>query len=113
MNYYITPPSFQSPYSKFLFKNGVRKHLTVKNWKDLVEWADREYSQAFKISVDNRDYRTAKILSREWSGMRILSGFDNFRWFCANLDEEIWNQLDRKTRKFITKAYELYELLRN
>jgi len=120
MRYYISPPSFQSKYAAGLFSiaslgstsKGIRRHLTARNWEDLVAWADAEYQQAFAKSVECGNYKFARILSREWSGMRILSGFANFRWFCANIEQETWDKLDRKTRKFITKAYDMYELLR-
>ena len=103
MKYYYTPPQVKSFF---------RRSRMIEKAIALVEWADREYQHALNIAIEKQRWGTVKVLASEWSGMRILSQLDDFRWFCANLDEHTWNGLDRKTRKFIEKAYTLYEGLR-
>ena len=106
--YYISPPKLKT-YSPFFKATAIRKA------KQAVKWADQEYLRALKLASDSKRWRVHQILTSEWSGMRLLSQLEDFRWFCAMFaqDEELWNQLDRETRKFITKAYNMYELLRN
>jgi len=108
MNYYITPPTIRT-YSPFF------KYRAIQNAKAIVEWADNEYQHALNIAIERQRWGTVKILAGEWSGMRVLSQLDDFHWFCAMLaqDIELWNKLDRKTRKFIVKALEWYEGTRN
>ncbi len=106
--YYITPPKLKT-YSPFFRATAVRKATMI------VEWADAEYKKALLEASKHGRYRVHHILTNEWSGMRVLSLVEDFRWFCAMMyqNPDIWNQLDRKTRKFITKSYELHELLRH
>lgn len=105
MKYYTSPPSLRT-YTPFF------KYRAIQKAKAMVEWADNEYRTALNTAIVKERWGTVKVLADEWSGMRVLSQLEDFRWFCANLDENLWNQLDRKTRKFIEKAYTLYEGLR-
>lgn len=107
MNFYHTPPQLKT-YTLFFQSSAVRKAQAM------VEWADREYQTALETAIEKNRWGTVKVLAGEWSGMRVLSQLEDFRWFCAMLaqDETLWNKLDRKTRKFITKAYEWYEGMR-
>jgi len=108
MNYYTTPPQLTSHYS-FMFKSTL-----VHKAERMVEWADREYQTALNTAIEHNRWKSVKIMADEWSGMRVLSQLDGFHSFCAQLalDIDAWNKLSRKTRKFITKAMELYEGLR-
>ena len=108
MNYYITPPQIRT-YSPFFKYKAVTKALA------LVEWADKEYQTALNVAIEKERWGTVKVLAGEWSGMRVLSQLPDFHWFCALFvqDIDLWNKLDRKTRKFITKALEWYEGLRD
>ena len=107
MNYYYQPPTLRT-YTPFF------KYRAVQNALALVEWADKEYTTALNTAIDNQRWGTVKILAGEWSGMRVLSQLPDFHWFCALLaqNEDVWNKLDRKTRKFIVKALEWYEGMR-
>ena len=107
MMYYTTPPQLRT-YSTFFKSTAVRKAVAM------VEWADREYQTALDIAISKSRWHSVKVMSSEWSGMRVLSCLEDFHWFCGMLsqDEETWNKLDRKTRKFICKSLELYEGLR-
>lgn len=107
MNYYCTPPQLRT-YSPFF------KYRAVDKAKAMVSWADREYQTALNVAIDKQRWGTVKILAGEWSGMRVLSQLDDFHWFCAQLrlHSDVWNLLDRKTRKFIVKALEWYEGMR-
>ena len=106
MRYYLEPPQVTS-LPPFMYKSH-----SVFIFTSLIKWADAEYKKALDCAVNCQDWKTVRILSKDWSGMRILSQMDGFRWICAQLDEKSWNKLDYKTRKFIRRAYELYELLR-
>lgn len=106
MKYYTQPPTVRT-YTPFF------KYRAIQNAQKMVEWADLEYRTALNTAIEKQRWNTVKVLADEWSGMRVLSQLEDFRWFCANLDMELWNQLDRKTRKFIEKAYRLYEGLRD
>lgn len=105
--YYIEPPRL-NPFYSFLWKYKLAEHM-----EKLVEWADKEYSYALKMASKYGRFRTHKVLTDEWSGFRVLSQMDGFRKLCANLDDEQWNKLKPRTRKFIRKAYEMYEHLRD
>lgn len=107
MNYYHTPPQLKT-YSPFF------KYRAVQNAVAMVAWADREYQTALETAIEKNRWGTVKVLAGEWSGMRVLSQLQDFHWFCAMLaqDEVLWNKLDRKTRKFICKAMEWYEGMR-
>lgn len=102
MNYYISPPIYYKDQPIF-----TRKYF----FKSLVRWADHEYVAALTRA---RDFRLNRILSSEWSGMRVLSQMEGFHFLCAQLAADIytWEHLDKNTRKFICKALELYEGLR-
>lgn len=106
-SYYHTPPQLKT-YTLFFRATAVRKA------KEMVEWSDREYQTALETAIEKNRWGTVKVLAGEWSGMRVLSQLPDFHWFCAMLaqDEVLWNKLDRKTRKFICKAMEWYEGLR-
>lgn len=106
MNYFIAPPPV-TKLPKFLYK-----YYPQQIFGSLMKWADNEYNRALDYAIKHNDYRMAKALYQEWSGMRILSEMDGFRYICAQLDEDSHRKLDRKTRKFIRKSYEMYELLR-
>lgn len=107
MRYYNAPPPIDLP--TFMYKGFYGLRL----FESLVAWADNEYLNALQNVTRKGRIDKARILADEWSGMRVLSQMDNFRWVCAQLDEDTWKRLSRKTRRFIRKAYELYELLRN
>lgn len=102
MNYYITPPTYYKDQPVF-----TRRFY----FKALVRWADQEYNAAL---IHARDYRLNRILSSEWSGMRLLSQMEGFHFLCAQLavDTYTWEHLDHNTRKFICKALEWYEGMR-
>ena len=106
-SYYITPPQIRT-YSIFF------KYRAIENAKKMVEWSDMEYQHALNVAIDKQRWGTVKVLAGEWSGMRVLSQLEDFHWFCAMIaqDIDLWNKLDRKTRKFITKALEWYEGVR-
>lgn len=108
MNYYHQPPTIRT-YTPFF------KYRAIEKAKALMDWADHEYQTALNIAIDKERWGTVKVLADEWSGMRVLSQLEDFRWFCALLaqHEDLWKKLDRKTRKFIEKAYTLYEGLRD
>lgn len=107
MKYHFNPPTLRT-YSTFFRATAVRKA------KEMVAWSDFEYQHALETSIDNQRWGVVKVLAGEWSGMRVLSQLQDFHWFCAMLaqDAELWNKLDRKTRKFICKAMEWYEGMR-
>lgn len=106
-SYYHTPPQLKT-YSLFFQSSAVRKAQAM------VEWADREYQTALETAIEKNRWGTVKVLAGEWSGMRVLSQLQDFHWFCAMLaqDEVSWSKLDYKTRKFICKALEWYEGMR-
>lgn len=106
MRYFNPPPATDLP--AFMYKG----HYGVSFYESLVEWADKEYLTAIDIAVKKDKLTQARILYNEWSGMRVLSELDHFRWLIAKIDEDTWNRMSRRTRRFIRKAYELYELLR-
>ena len=110
MSAYYTAPPRVNPFYPFLWKHKLAQHMEA-----LVVWADQEYLYAVKQSVKYGHPRTIKILADEWSGFRVLSQMDGFRKLCAALhaDPDQWNMLKPRTRKFIRKAYEIYELLRD
>ena len=104
--YYVSPP--KPNYLTYLTPK-----MASRFYLKLAEWADLEYATALRGAISRGKMGTIRCLSDEWSGMRVLSQLEGFRMMCAKIDEETWNLLDRKTRKFITKSYEIYELLRN
>lgn len=104
--YYINPP-------KPTYLTYLSPKMASRFYVKLAEWADQEYSTALRSAISRGRYNITRCLSDEWSGMRVLSNLEGFRMMCAKIDEETWNLLDRKTRKFITKAFEMYELLRD
>jgi hypothetical protein len=101
--YYNSPPEFIDNIPNFTKRFFYRA---------LVWWADREYQTALIEAGKSGRMGVVRVLSNEWSGWRVLSQLDGFRMMCARLDEKTWNKLDRKTRHFITKAYNMYEDLR-
>lgn len=105
--YYINPPHRSMVYI-FLWKHKLAQHMEA-----LVEWADKEYFYALQQAAQHKRWGTHRTLTSEWSGFRVLSQMEGFRKLCANLDDEQWNKLKPRTRKFIRKAYEMYELLRD
>lgn len=108
MNYYSNPPHLRT-YSPFFKYRAVQKAI------EMVEWADIEYKTALDTAIERQRWGTVKVLAGEWSGMRVLSQLEDFHWFCAMMaqDSDTWNKLDRKTRKFICKAMEWYEGMRD
>lgn len=107
MNYYNNPPQLRT-YSPFFKYRAAQKAI------DMMEWADNEYKTALETAIERRHWSTVKALADEWSGMRVLSQLKDFHWFCAMLSQNpsLWDKLDRKTRKFICKAMEWYEGVR-
>lgn len=103
MNYYITPPVYYPNAPRI-----VRKFF----YRALMRWADKEYTTAL---IHARDYRLNRILSSEWSGMRVLSTHPDFHWFCGQLyqDTKLWNSLGKDVRDFFCRALEWYEGLRD
>jgi len=106
MNYYINPPTYYPNAPRI-----VRKFF----YRALVRWADKEYQTAFDESIKSREYTLSRILSREWSGMRVLTTHPQFHWFCGQLytDEKTWNELGKSVRDFFCRALNLYEGLRD
>jgi len=105
MNYYITPPIYYPNAPKI-----VRRFF----YSALIRWADREHLTAYNKAIQDGDFRLARILSREWSGMRVLSTHPMFHWFCGQIYNDIktWNQLPKEYRDFFCRALNLYEGLR-
>lgn len=106
MNYYITPPVYYPNAPRI-----VRKFF----YRALMKWADREHLTAFNLAIKSGDYKLSRILSREWSGMRVLATHPHFHWFCGQLyqDPKTWNSLGKDVRDFFCRALELYEGLRD
>lgn len=103
---------FQNPHPVARLPKFIYKHYAPQVFGLLMRWTDNEYNRAIDYANRHGNLNQARMLYKEWSGMRILSQMEGFRYICAQLDERSWNQLDRKTRKFIRKSFELYELLR-
>lgn len=105
MKYYTEPPTYHKDQPV---------HTRRFFFKSLVQWADLEYTTAWNTATKKGKYELSRILSREWSGMRILSQMEGFHFLCAQLaaDTYTWGKLDYKTRKFICKALEWYEGMR-
>lgn len=105
MRYYNPPPPVDLP--KFMYRA-----YPEQIFESLVTWADAEYRKALQEATRKGRAGVIRVLAGEWSGMRVLSELEGFRWLCANLDEASWRRLSRKTRKFLTGAFEWYELTR-
>ena len=98
--YYNAPPDLPS----FFFKNPRYSQSAIT---ELIAWAEKEYRDALRIFAKRKAWRTVKCLSDEYSGMRILAEFPEFRRIASLITQEVWNQLTGRQRVFLRRAFEM------
>lgn len=99
--YVVQPPSV--PY--FLYKG------YSKPFKDLIEWARKEYASRLTYCAKHGYYKEHRRLTSDYSPKRILAELSGFRRVCALMTERAWNNLSRAERGFISDAFEMRDLL--
>lgn len=99
--YVIQPPSFPTPVFR----------VSSIPYAELMEWAKMEYSARLDYCVRRGYWHEHRILTSNYSPVRILSELSGFRRYCSMMTERVWNKFSRPERRFLVDALELRDLL--
>lgn len=107
--YYTLPPE---EVPAFIYKH--YPNALVRHAQDLIAWSKKEYNDALRLYARRGEFATVRLLTTNYSPMRLLAEMDGFRRIVALLvrDADIFNSLSGRDRVFIRRAYEVYEMLR-
>jgi len=102
--YYTAPPDLPA----YMYKD-----YTVSSVSQLIAWSKKEYNDALRKYASRGEFATVKMLSDNYSPMRLLAEMNGFRKIVSILvrDSRIFNRLSWRDRIFIRRAYEIYEKL--
>ena len=102
---YVIPPPDVPLY---LYKN--RPEMTLPQ---LIRWAEAEFQSRLVYLAEHGYWRELKVMNEQWSPIRILAEMRGFRRICAFLvnNADGWNRMSTVDRRFITRAFELRDLL--
>ena len=99
--YFNAPPDVP----KFMYKYSPMAVI------QLIEWANKEYNDALRKFAKRKSWKTVQHLASEYSGMRILAEFPEFRKIASLITQEVWNQLTGRQRVFLRRAFEINSAL--
>lgn len=103
---HYTPPPSLGDIPAFLKKAFLAKHV-----RDLIKWATTEYDTGLTHLMRHASPRTLQFFYNEYSPMRVLAESAGFREALEYLNEQNYNQLSARERKFIRHTYELFKAL--
>ena|SRR5688572_32331607 len=103
--YYVEPP-VQGNIPTFLKKAYLADHV-----RDLIQWAKQEYTVGMNYLNKHASARTILYFQHNVSAMRVLAENEAFREILDLMNDQVWNKLDAKERRFIRRTYELFRAL--
>lgn len=101
---YVNQPPTDIPF--YLFKH------RVGTWRKVIQWANEEFQLELRYCAERGYWRSLKWLNENSSAYRMLAELDVFRKMCANITQEVWDQFTPRERRFIRRAFELNQFLR-
>lgn len=102
--YYNAPPDLPD----FFYSN---PRYAGNALTQIIEWAKKEYNDSLRLYARRKEWKTVRLLSNEYSGMRVLAEFPEFRRIAALITQDAWNQLTGRQRVFIRRAFEMQSIL--
>lgn len=103
--YYTQPPT-QGNIPAFLKKAFLTDYI-----RNLIEWSNREYTLGMNYLNKHASMKTILFFQREVSAMRVLAESDAFKEVLEYMNEQNYNKLSARERRFIRRTYELFRAL--
>jgi hypothetical protein len=89
----------------------LKKAYLANHVRDLIQWAKQEYTVGMNYLNKHASAKTILYFQHNVSAMRVLAENEAFREVLDLMNEQNWNQLSRRDRLFIRRAYELFRAL--
>lgn len=93
---------------EFFYRN---PHLAKKAYRQMIEWAIKEYNDALRLFAKRKAWKTVRFYSNEVSPMRVLASLPDFFHLMSFMTDETWKCLSREDRRFLQYSYEIYNFL--
>lgn len=102
---YLPVPT-QGNIPAFLKKAYLADHI-----RNLIEWSKREYTMGMNYLNKHASPKTIMYFQHNVSAMRVLAERKEFREVLDLMNEQNYNQLSPRERRFIRRTYELFRAL--